>query len=138
MNFKENKFEIENILKSIYKEKEMLIMKTNELSSYIDPEFFDKSYKDDILVCNQIEKKLHLIVDLIKKQIKDNFEKEDDLLEFQSFKFDLEDYEPIIYLYGYKNEKKPKFKSLPKVVNDEESIFIVIDFIKGAKLLPWS
>ncbi|WP_024954458.1 hypothetical protein [Sulfurospirillum arcachonense] len=137
MNFKEKKSEIEDILKNIFKEKEILIMKTNELFSYIDPEFFDKSYEDDILICTQINKKLQFVSNLIQNRIKEYFDDEDDSIEFKSYKFDLEDYEPIVYLYGYKKDKKTNFKTLPKVINDEENIFFIIDFIKGAKLLPW-
>ena len=138
MNFKEKKLEIETILETVFKEKEMFIVKTNELSSYIDPEFFDKSYEDDMLICKQIQKKLHVVSKLIENRIKDKFEDENNRIEFQSIKFGLEDYETIMYLYGYKKEKKYKFKTLPKSIKDGENFFIVIDFTKGALLLPWS
>ena len=137
MNFKEKKIEIENILKDVFEKKSELIKKTVELYGYIDPEFFDKSYEDDIKVTNQIEKRVQVIKDLILTKVK-TLNEEDEELEFYSSKLTLENYEPIIYLYGNSSDKKMKFKSLPKALDEEENFFIVIDFTKGFYLLPWS
>ena len=137
MNFKEKKSEIESILKTIFIEKSKLITKVNNLYSYIDPEFFDKSYEDDEKVTNKIEKSLHVMKDLILSQIKTLNEK-NEKLEFYSSKFTHENYEPILYLYGNSPEKKIKFKTLPKTIKEEESFFIIIDFTNGFYLLPWS
>jgi hypothetical protein len=138
LNFKENKTEIEKILKETFEQKKLSIIKTKELFSFIDPEFFDKSYEDDILVSNQIKKRVLLIVKLIESRIKEKFENEENLIEFQTIKFNFEDYEPIIYIYGYKKEQKNKFKTLPKEIKSNEEFFISLDFIKGFYLLPWS
>jgi len=137
LNFKEKKSEIESILKNIYDEKSKLIKKTDKLYSYIDPEFFDKSYEDDIKISNQIEKRVTIIKDLILTDIK-KLNEEDEKIEFYSTKLTHEKYEPIIYLYGNLPEKKLKFKTLPSYIEDENSFFIVIDFAKGFYLLPWS
>ncbi len=137
MNFKEKKIELESILKTIFTEKSKLITKANSLYSYIDPEFFDKSYEDDIKVSNKIEKSLHVVKDLILYKIK-TLNKENKELEFYSSKFTHENYEPILYLYGNSPEKKIKFKTVPKTIKEEESFFIIIDFTKGFYLLPWS
>jgi hypothetical protein len=137
LNFKEKKPEIEDILKIVFAEKCELITKANSLYSYIDPEFFDKSYEDDIKVTNKIEKSLHVVKDLILSQIK-TLNEEDEELEFYSSKFTHENYEPILYLYGNSPEKKIKFKTLPKTIKEEESFFIIIDFTNGFYLLPWS
>jgi len=120
LNFKEKKIEIENILETISEEKSELIKNTNNLYSYIDPEFFDNSYEDDIKVTLQIEKRVLLVKDLILSKIKILNEKEDDL-EFFTTKFTHENYEPIIYLYGNTPEKKIKFKTIPKTNSEEES-----------------
>jgi hypothetical protein len=137
LNFKEKKIEIDNILKIVFTEKYKLITKTNGLYSYIDPEFFDKSYEDDIKVTNKIEKSLHVVKDLILSKIK-VLNKENEKLEFYSSKFTHENYEPILYLYGNSPEKKIKFKTVPKTIKEEESFFIIIDFTNGFYLLPWS
>lgn len=137
MNFKEKKIEIDNILKIVFTEKYKLITKTNNLYSYIDPEFFDKSYEDDIKVTNKIEKSLRVVKDLILSKIK-VINKENEKLEFYSSKFTHENYEPILYLYGNSPEKKIKFKTVPKTIKEEESFFIIIDFTNGFYLLPWS
>ncbi len=137
MNFKEKKSEIESILKTIFTEKSKLITKVNNLYSYIDPEFFDKSYEDDEKVTNKIEKSLHVVKNLILSQIK-TLNEENEKLEFYSSKFTHENYEPILYLYGNSPEKKIKFKTLPKTIKGEESFFIIIDFTNGFYLLPWS
>ena len=138
MNFKENKSEIEAILKNTFKEKELFIMKTNDLFSFIDPEFFDESYEDDILVSNQIKKRLLVISKLIESRIKEKFEDEENFIEFQTNKFNFEEYEPIIFIYGYKKEQKSKYKIIPKEIKNNEEFFITLDFIKGFYLLPWS
>lgn len=138
MNFKENKLEIETILKDTFKEKELFIMKTNELFSFIDPEFFDKSYEDDILVSNQIKKRTLVIAKLIETRIKEKLEDEDNFIDFKTIKFNFEDYDPIIFLHGYKKEQNSKFKTLPKEIKNSEEFFISLDFIKGFHLLPWS
>ncbi len=137
MNFKEKKIELENILKIVFQEKSELIKKTNELYSYIDPEFFDTSYEDDIKIAKQIEKRLHLIKDLILSKIKDISDKRENL-EFYSTKLSHENYEPILYLYGNIPGKKIKFKTLPNKIQEEKSFFITIDFTNGFYLLPWS
>ena len=137
MNFKEKKIEIENILKNIFEEKAELIKNTNSLYSYIDPEFFDKSYEEDIKITKNIEKRLFLVKNLILTKIKDLNVKEEEL-EFFTTKLTHETYEPILYLYGNSLEKKIKFKTVPKTINNEESFFIIIDFINSYKLLPWS
>ena len=138
MNFQEKKSEIETILKEIFKEKELFIMKTNELFSFIDPEFFDKSYEDDILVSDQIKKRVLVIAKLLESKIKEKIEHEENLISFQIMKFNFEDYEPIIYIYGHNKKENVKFKSLPKEIKSNEEIFITLDFIKGFYLLPWS
>lgn len=138
MNFKEKKVVIETILKETFKEKELFIMKTNELFSFIDPEFFDKSYEDDILVSNQIKKRTLVIAKLIETRIKEKFEDKENLIDFKTIKFNFEDYDPIIYIHGYKNEKNSKFKTPPKEIKNSEEFFISLDFIKGFYLLPWS
>jgi len=99
LNFKEKKIELESILKTIFTEKSKLITKANSLYSYIDPEFFDNSYEDDIKVTSKIEKSLHVVKGLILSQIK-TLNKENEELEFYSSKFTHENYEPILYLYG--------------------------------------
>ena len=137
MNFKEKKIEIEDILKAVFLEKSKLIKNTNSLYSYIDPEFFDESYEDDIKVTNKIEKRLHVVKALILSKIK-TLNKENEELEFYSSKFTHENYEPILYLYGNSPEKKIKFKTLPKTIKEEDSFFIIIDFTNGFYLLPWS
>ena len=137
MNFKEKKIELESILKTIFTEKSKLITKANSLYSYIDPEFFDNSYEDDIKVTSKIEKSLHVVKGLILSQIK-TLNKENEELEFYSSKFTHENYEPILYLYGNSPEKKIKFKTVPKTIKEEESFFIIIDFTNGFYLLPWS
>ena len=137
MNFKDKKTEIKEILNTVFQSKSELIKKTAELYNYIDPEFFDKSYKDDIKVTKQIEKRVHVIKDLILSQIK-TLNKEDEVLEYYTTKLTHENYEPILYLYGNSAEKKIKFKTLPKMIKEEESFFIVIDFTNGFYLLPWS
>lgn len=138
MNFKEKKIEIELILQKIFSEKQVLINKTNELFLFIDPEFYNKSYEDDILVTNQIKKRLLVITQLIEKNIRENFIDEENFVIFNTLKFNLEDYEPIIYLYAHSTDQKTKFKSLPKVINYNDELLISIDFIKGFSLLPWS
>ena len=138
MNFKENKSYIETILKDTFKDKELFIIKTNELSSFIDPEFFDESYEDDILISNQIKKRVFVITKIIEDKIKEKFEDEEKILEFQKIKFEFKDYEPIIYIYGHKKEQKNKFKKIPKEIKNSEEFFISLDFIKGFYLLPWS
>jgi len=137
MNFKNKENDIEKILKEVFEDKKELIKKTNELYKYIDPEFFDNSYRDDEEVSKLIKKRLHVIKNLILNKIKklndDNME-----LEFFSTKFTHEAYEPIIYLYGNIPGKKLKIKTIPQTISEEKSFFIVIDFINGYKLLPWS
>lgn len=137
MNFKDKKSEIEDILKTVFQEKSELIKNTNSLYSYIDPEFFDNSYEDDIKVTKNIEKRLHVIKDLILSKIRTLNEEEVELKLF-STKLTHENYEPILYLYGSSLEKEIKFRAVPKVIDEKESFFIIIDFINGYKLLPWS
>jgi len=137
LNFKEKKTEIKNILEIIFEQKSEFIKNTNNLYSYIDPEFFDNSYEDDIKITKNIEKRVDIVKELILSKIKILDNKKNDL-EFFTTKLTHENYEPIIYLYGNTLEKKIKFKTLPKTITEEESFFIVIDFLNGFSLLPWS
>lgn len=138
MNFKENKLKIETILSEIYQEKNSLIIKTNDLFSFIDPEFFDESYEEDMLVSNQIKKRTLVIANLVTTRIKQELEEKEDFITFETMKFDFQNYEPIIYIYGYISDKKSKFKKPPKDIKNNEEFFISLDFIKGFQLLPWS
>lgn len=137
MSFKDNKTEIETILKDIFKEKKEFIKKTNDLYSYIDPDFFDSTYEDDKVVSENIEKRVHVIKKIILEKVK-KLEDNEIQIEYYSSKLMHENYEPILFLYTNETEKKQNFKKIPTQIDDKNNFFIIIDFINGFKLLPWS
>lgn len=141
MSIREHKSEIENLLKKIFQEKNEMIKNVVELSNYIDPEVFDISHEEDKNVCDNIQKRVDFLANLVIEKLKimiDGSENIDFKISKKSFPL----YNPICYIYGFKPSSKEDNFKFPKLhvnlhVENENAFIILFDLTKCPKLLPW-
>lgn len=140
-NFYENQKELMELVHSVFEEKKDLCEKNNRASSFIDPDFFDHKDEEENIICEQIQKRLHVLCENLKNKITQNFEDEETSISFQTLKDEEAPYESICFLHGYvqdDEDKKPMLlKKLPKYVEDFSAFVLIVDTLGGPKLIPW-
>lgn len=134
---------IENILIDLHITKRKITDNVKDLASYIDPEFYDTSYEDDKAISNRIQKRVNFFIDSIIEEMKNRLENSENI-NFKVSKDGLDDFEAIAYVYGSLNKKdetkKPlvfKKSHINSFIEDKNSFFIIVDLLKGSKLLQW-
>lgn len=142
MNFLEHKESLKTTLENALHVNKDRVKKTVALCNYLDSEFYDESYEEEIQVTSHIEKQIGVIAKKMLLSLTETLPSESLHVDYEIPKI-FEAYEGIFYLWGTTVEdnqpvKKPAFNRYQKPLSNSESFMVMVDLHKGIEIIPWN